>query len=115
MQKNLIYIYISCYRFKMATLVHIGNMNESSAVNISSRSIWNEKTDDYVTAKIHNRCFSCYLHPLQGVTTPCYSVLCSSTKINYTEHFKFYSRNSTFIIHIDFNYNKIICRNVINY
>jgi len=37
------------------TLVHIGNVNESSAVNISSRSIWNEKTDDYVTAKFRNR------------------------------------------------------------
>jgi len=37
------------------TLVHIGNMNKSSAVNISSRSIWNEKTDNNVTAKFCNR------------------------------------------------------------
>jgi len=42
-------------RYKVLTVVNIGNLNDFSTVKIASRSVWDEKTDKFTTAEFYNK------------------------------------------------------------
>jgi len=44
-----------CCRFKIVAVVNIGNLKDFSTVQISSRSVWNDKTDKFITAEFRTK------------------------------------------------------------